>query len=1215
MRQYAVPFTRLGLALSIVALGIAPPARGAAAAKDSGAGVARNRAAALLDNGEDAKAIEAFRDLAKRYPDSASDRVNLAIALINHNDLDGAESELRTALAESPDDLRAHYNLGLVLKKRGKNDDAAKEMALVAASSAGAKDATVWYQLGLLNKRLRKSDDALAAFRKAVALQPEHGSAHFQIYNELVQRGDKAAAQPELDEFKILQKATPEFQRNEAYLERGTFTKIDAPGESGLAPASSSPASTAPASIRFEARGKSAGASGNAEGGGSGRLQWLKPSAVLADFDGDGALDIAVGVTGRPVRIYRNDAGIFSKTMATLDVPAAVASNAGPGGPGKKGEKEDRPEDVPDPVGLASGDIDNDGDADLLVTSGTGVRLFLNDGKGRFTDATKSAGLGGTAGSAGAVFADLDRDGDLDLVLGSLGVRRALGGPPHAHDVPSRSWVRPRLFLNAGLYGEASASSGSAPVAPPRFMPMEPEGLLPEQGEAVAAADLRGRGDSDLVFGAANLMWGIAHNRRGGRIAFDTKEGIGGDGRVEPAVESQADAPSPPFPPDILTEDLDGDGHVDLLAGWNYWNNGSGFFPDSPQPPWGTNGLPAGSRHLFGETLLDADGDGWIDIATATEPERTGSDSTKGKGSEPSSRSAGIQVRLFRNQGSRRFQEAAGAAETLSGWRGPVAIVSGDLDGDGDPDLAVVTADAPPVVLANVTKTPNRWIKVGLKGGKTNRSGLGAKIEVRADRLFATRESDGNPTLVGIGPRGRADAVRIVWTSGVTQDLIDVPAGPVKIEEKREFSGSCPFLYAWDGTVFRFVGEALSGAPVGFLRPDGAYESPRPTEHLRLPPGSLVARGGRLSLRMTEEMRELSALDSVRLVAVDHPENVEVYSNERLTEKIGPFRYVAVADLRPADGAQEDLLGSSGAGGRRADADAGAAATLAALDDRAASGFATLGPRLEGLAEPHVLDLTFRHPPAAPSRLALVLDGWVAWTTSDVSRALLQATGSNAHAEAGEGGGAANAGGVANAPGSFAGIAPPPSPNPWGPALEVRAPGAPPVSVSDIGLPIGPSMLAPLPDAGATAGVPLDVRIGTSLAVYYDRIRLGRIVDVPLTVRELAPIEAHLRWRGVAAERRARDDEATRPDYDAISPLSPFPRLDEETTPLGDVLETVSKADGRMAVFGTGDEVAIEFDAAAIPAPAPGTARTWFLVSTGYARDGDPNTKPMSWKP
>ena len=91
------------------------------------------------------------------------------------------------------------------------------------------------------------------------------------------------------------------------------------------------------------------------------------------------------------------------------------------------------------------------------------------------------------------------------------------------------------------------------------------------------------------------------------------------------------------------------------------------------------------------------------------------------------------------------------------------------------------------------------------------------------------------------------------------------------------------------------------GCAIGFLRPDGAYEKPRPTEHLRIPPGLPIERDGRLSLRMTEEMRELTALDSVRLVAVDHLAGVEVYSNERLREVEEPFRYVVLADLRPPE--------------------------------------------------------------------------------------------------------------------------------------------------------------------------------------------------------------------------------------------------------------------------------------------------------------------------
>ena len=72
-------------------------------------------------------------------------------------------------------------------------------------------------------------------------------------------------------------------------------------------------------------------------------------------------------------------------------------------------------------------------------------------------------------------------------------------------------------------------------------------------------------------------------------------------------------------------------------------------------------------------------------------------------------------------------------------------------------------------------------------------------------------------------------------------------------------------------------------------------------------------------------------------------------------------------------------------------------------------------------------------------------------------------------------------------------------------------------------------------------------------------------------------------------------------------------RLVEETTPPGDVLSLVEEPDGLFAVFGTGDEVALEFDSSALAPPAPGLERTWFLVSTGYARDGDPNTEPLPW--
>src|SRR5262249_39750231 len=154
---------------------------------------------------------------------SVPDRVNLAIALLHRNDLDGAQAELSKAVEADPKDLRARYNLGIVFKRRGKGEEAAAQLAPVASAPEGAKDAAVHYNLGVVYKWLRRNDEALASFRRAVAIRPDLASAHFQIYNALVQKGEKEKAQPELALFQTLQRATPAFQRTDAYLERGTF--------------------------------------------------------------------------------------------------------------------------------------------------------------------------------------------------------------------------------------------------------------------------------------------------------------------------------------------------------------------------------------------------------------------------------------------------------------------------------------------------------------------------------------------------------------------------------------------------------------------------------------------------------------------------------------------------------------------------------------------------------------------------------------------------------------------------------------------------------------------------------------------------------------------------------------------------------------------------------------------------------------------------------
>lgn len=1310
----------------------------------------RNKAAALLDNGDEVKAIDVFRDLVKRLPDSVPDRVNFAIALLNHNELDQSEAELRKAIAADPKDLRAHYNLGIVLKRKGRNEEGAAELAQVAAAPEGGKDASVHYNLGILYKRLRRSDDALASFRTAASLRPEHASAHFQIYNELVQRGDKSKAQPELDEFKLLQKATPDFQRTEAYLERGSFTRISAPGSDGdQAHGGDAPVSAGGESvtIRFEAKtlpkpeGDKTGAIPSglvSEGGG----------ALLADLDGDGTMDLVVADADGSAQVLRQGAsGVFALPAASSrgkgSATTAVGTRADTGkgsattttgmradtGKGSATAKTGTRVDTTR-VAVAAGDADNDGDIDLAAATPKGVHVLLNDGKGGFIDATRGSGLESAEGASDLAWLDVDRDGDLDLVV--------TGGSGAHHG--------PRLFLNASVQtslppavqaqgsskagdrepsgssesksggtpsskknsrsGKGEARSGAIAAGPPRFLLAGPEAALPSCGESVSYSDFRGRDDLDLIFLCADGSLQIARNLRAGRFRSERASTLtAGD-----AAGTAADAGAGSWPLALVTADLDGDGRSDVatLAKGRLsisWGNAEGQI-GRPAPLVSSPTGPTGpTAPVVSFTILDADGDGDLDVAAlvrsiSATPATAGSSDREGAQSAALRTDQSGHVVIIRNDGQRRFSVANDAASDPRIESD--IILSADVDKDGDPDLVTVGPRGTVVTMLNVTKSANRFLRIVLAGGKSNTFGVGAKVEVRAGRLVIRRESEGAPLLVGVGPRSRVDAVQVVWPTGVSQDLVDVPSGSLTVEEKREFAGSCPFLYVRDETGFRFVGEALSGAPIGFLRPDGLFEAPRPIEHLRLPVGLPVVHDGVASVKLTEEMRELTALDSVHLVAVDHPMGTEVYSNERLRETPEPFRYLVLKDLATPSAAAEVDLGpgepiaaplENGADDpttspkRRQDpmgitetirrqnssGDAPGHATaidaLQAFDDRAPDRFRTLGPRLEGLAVDHALVMRFDNVgrTSADERLALVLDGWVSWTTSDVSRALFQA--GKAHeiqkrspvkagmerdqvekerqgmAQGGQGGDGSEASHSPDSEGgsrdvdptrkrnsegsqqstrSFAGRPLPETLQPWGPALELRI-GEDRADEPDMGLPIGPTMVAPLPGrnaavggrpaGSANGGTPgsVEVRIGTNLAIYYDRIRLGRIVDVPIETHEVAPVAAALRWRGVAASRRHEDTVPPQPDYGDVSPLSPFSRLSDTTTPPGNVLPLIIDSDERMVIFGTGDEVAVDFDVRTIAPPRRGLIRTWFLVSRGFARDGDPNTEPLPW--
>jgi hypothetical protein len=237
------------------------------------------------------------------------------------------------------------------------------------------------------------------------------------------------------------------------------------------------------------------------------------------------------------------------------------------------------------------------------------------------------------------------------------------------------------------------------------------------------------------------------------------------------------------------------------------------------------------------------------------------------------------------------------------------------------------------------------------------------------------------------------------------------------------------------------------------------------------------------------------------------------------------------------------------------------------------------------MAEEHALeldlgDLTGR------AGVRLFLTGWFAWTNSSINRAI-----------------------------AFAGIRFTP------PRVDVKAvsPDAPGVKdgwrtvVPDAGFPAGMQKTLCIDLTGKLLPGERVVRLVTNLDLNWDRAFLSFDRDegdapFPVKVTELPPVKADLRWRGASRWSLVNGTWPSEPVYADVSPEAVYDLHTGDYTRYGDVLELLDAADDRYAIFHHGDEVALSFDASAAPPPVKGLTRTYFLDSSGWAKDMDPST-------
>src|SRR2546428_292002 len=170
--------------------------------------------------------------------------------------------------------------------------------------------------------------------------------------------------------------------------------------------------------------------------------------------------------------------------------------------------------------------------------------------------------------------------------------------------------------------------------------------------------------------------------------------------------------------------------------------------------------------------------------------------------------------------------------------------------------------------------------------GKNNRFGIGSTLELRAGKLYEARVVTGPVTHFGLGQRLKADVLRVRWPNGVAQTVY-YPGTDADILEQQILKGSCPFLYAWDGTRFRFVTDVMwrsaLGMPLGIMAGGRDIASAPPhasREYMRIPARALAPQSGRYVLQLTEELWVTAYLDQAKLLAVDHPVSVDVFGEE-----------------------------------------------------------------------------------------------------------------------------------------------------------------------------------------------------------------------------------------------------------------------------------------------------------------------------------------------
>jgi hypothetical protein len=443
--------------------------------------------------------------------------------------------------------------------------------------------------------------------------------------------------------------------------------------------------------------------------------------------------------------------------------------------------------------------------------------------------------------------------------------------------------------------------------------------------------------------------------------------------------------------------------------------------------------------------------------------------------------------------------------------------------------------------------------------------GIRQKFEVYGSSGYLGQNS---PYLtIGLGQAKVADVVRMTWPTGVLQDEIEVAANmPQTFTEMDRRGSSCPTLFAWDGHEYQLVGDMLGAGVVGhwMAANEGKVERniARPTESIKLGRTALREKDGQLSFRFMEPLEESVYLDQVQLLAVDHPGDLDVYPNEYFASNppYPPFKVVFSNnnDARPPAGAWDEH---------------GHNVLPDLLAHRYFGDFKVLS--FQGFTEPHSLELDLGEPYRG-GPLWLLLHGEIEYFSATSMYAADQA-----HLR------------------------------PFAPYVEAQVSSGKWVRVlDDMGFPAGGARTMTADLTGKLPPGTQRIRITTNLQIYWDNIMISRTSqdnrhDQSARLTPVPLARADLNFHGFPLKIEDQPPGNVKYIYEKASATGPYTRPAGAYTRYGDVRPLLESIDDKFVVFGSGDEVALDFDPAKLPALPRGWVRDYFFVANGYEKDMD----------